>query len=370
MSAVAASTALVGVVVASPAQAAPNRSCTANVGNSGLSAAVVAHSGQRIAYRAINATGCDIGIYVGQGVSHVRIDGVWVTGAGFQGIFAEKTSHISIEHSVVTDGGWKTIDPTAPPLAGNGLHSYVGQSFAISLFGVSHSTVRGNLVFNNGRGGIGVMDNGANDPGHLSMAPYQNPSAAPVDASYDSVVGNRTWANYNGCGLVAATQNFGGSLSHLMLADNTIAGQGLSMTKGADVGGLVVAADPPDSSVSNVSVRGNRVTNSVEGGVVVNAEAFNSFTKDVTVEGNRLSGNNWGAQEAPKTAGVVVFENPGWNAQPVPPQAKAPVNINTVITRNFITSQFYGIWATGNQAPKVRWNYIRVTAGGMPVSIG
>lgn len=358
---VAASTALLGVS-AGVAQAAPASTCTPNVGNSGLSAAVVAHPHQRIAQRHIDATGCDIGIYVGQGVSHVRIDSVSVSGANFQGIFAEKTSHLTVQDSVVTDNGFHTTDPAAPPLPGSGVKSYVGQSFAISLFGVSHSTVRDNKVFNNGRGGIGLMDNGANDPGTIT----QNPSAPLVSSSDDTIVGNRTWANYSGCGIVAATQNFGGRLSDLTIAGNRIIGTGLSATMGPDIGGIVVAADLPNSSVRDVSVRDNRVTDSFEGGVIVNAEAFNSWTRNVRVTANRISGNNWGDLEAPATAGVIVFEAPG----AVPPGTNAPVNLGTVVAGNTITSQFYGIWSTGNRPPKVWKNHIRVTTGGTPIFIG
>lgn len=324
---------------------------------------MVAGTHQRIAYRTINASQCDIGIYVGAGITNVTINGVKVSGAKFQGIFAEKTSHLTIENSRVFNNGWHTIDPAAPPLP-SGVHSYVGQSFAISVFGVSHATLSGNVVFDNGRGGIGVMDNGANDPGSIN----QHPNAHPVASTHVSVVGNRMWGNDNGCGLVAATQNFGGSLSDLRLTGNKIVGTGAS-SRGVDVGGLVVAADLPYSSVNHVSVQGNTVTGSVEGGVVVNAEAFSSWTNDVSVRSNTLSGNNWGHQEAPQTAGVIVFENPGWNTNPLPPGAKAPVNKHTVIERNTITEQFYGIWATGHQAPTISKNHIRVTPGGSQIVI-
>ena len=79
-----------------------------------MSAAVVAHSHQRISHRVVNATGCDIGIYVGAGARHVAILHTRVTGANFQGIFAEKTSHLRISGSTVTGNAFHTIDPSAP----------------------------------------------------------------------------------------------------------------------------------------------------------------------------------------------------------------------------------------------------------------
>lgn len=324
-----------------------------------MSAAVVARSNQRITHRNIR-TRCDIGIYVGPSVSHVTIDSVRVSGANFQGILAENTSHLTIRNSTITGNGFNTIDPSAPALPGNGLHSYVGQAFGISLFGVSYSTVQRNRVNDNGRGGIGIMDNGANNPGTIT----QDPNALLVASTHDTVIGNWMSANYGGCALVAATQNFSGHLSDLALAGNTITGTGFSHAHGPDVGGIVVAANLPNSSVRNVAVYGNKVSNSLEGGVIVNAEAFNSSTRNVFVTNNVLAGNNYGRAEAPDTAGVIVDANPEAG---IPPQQHAPQNVLTVVAHNTITKQFYGIWSTGNYRPITFANHIHVTSGGVPI---
>lgn len=357
-----------GALGAGAAVAAPSASsCTANVDGSGLSAAVVASSGETIANQTINAAPCDIGIYVGDGISNVTIRSVTVEGANYQGIFAQDASYVSVEHSTITDNAFGTLstDPNAPVLP-SGVKSYVGQSFAISLFGVSHATVADNTVYNNGRGGIGVMDNGPNDPGTIT----QNPSAQLTPSSYVTVTGNRTWANYNGCGIVAATQNFAGNLSHLLIAGNRITGTQTNFgeigANGADVGGIVVAADPPESSVTDALVSGNSVSSSFEGGVIVNAEAFDSFTQNVYVLDNQVSGNNWGAQEAPNTAGIVVYANPD-ALQQAPPMASAPQNIGTVVAGNHASDQFYGIWTLGSN-PLIFGNHIKVTAGGTPIA--
>jgi parallel beta-helix repeat protein len=338
-----AATAVVWPVAASAASA-----CTPNVAGSRLSAAVVAKSGQTIADRTI-ATSCDIGIFIGPGTSRVTVNHVTVTGAHYQGILAENASHIIVENSTITGNGFHTINPHAPALPGSGLHSYVGQSFAISMFGVTSSTVRGNTVNNNGRGGIGVMDNGANNPGTIA----QNRSAKLVGSAGVSVTNNTLTANYNGCGVVAATQNFGGHLTNIVITGNTITGTGMDKTKGPDTGGIVVAADLPNSTVRNALVSGNTVTKSFEGGVIVNAEAPNSATSNVMIVGNTLSANNWGKLEAPSTAGVVVFGGPG------------AANVATNVTGNTITGQFYGIWASGNSAPTVFGNTIRVLPKGV-----
>lgn len=359
-----ASTSLLGLVAASPAHA-DGPMCTPDVGGSGLSAAVVAHAHQTIAGQLVDAAGCDIGIYVGPGATHVTITGSTVENANFQGIFAERTSHLRVAGSTVTGNGFHSTDPSAPPLEGSGVKSYVGQSFAISLFGVSHSSVVGNWVHDNDRGGIGVMDNGANDPGWLQQ--NQNPDAPLVPSTYDVVAGNHTWANYHGCGIVAATQNFGGQLSHLQITNNTISGTiGQFTSNGPDIGGIVVAADPPESSVDNVNVMGNSVSESFEGGIIVNAEAFNSSTNRVTVSANTVTANNWGDLEAPQMAGVLVYANPA----PIPPGTNAPRNVATTVTGNTIDAQFYGIWSLGDFAPKTAGNTISVTPGGIPIFHG
>lgn len=359
-----ASTALLGLAYAAPAHA-DVFTCTPDAGGSGLSAAVVAHAHQTIADRTIDATGCDIGIYIGPGATHVTVAGVTVENANFQGIFAERTAYVRVEDSTVRGNGFHTTDPSAPPLEGSGVHSYVGQSFAISLFGVSHSAVLGNTVYDNGRGGIGLMDNGANDPGWMMQ--HQNPDAPLVASTYDVIAGNRTAANYGGCGIVAATQNFGGHLANLQITNNTISGTiGAFTPNGPDIGGIVVAADLPDSSVSNVNVTGNSVSQSFEGGIIVNAEAFNSSTNAVHVVGNTVTANNWGHLEAPEMAGVLVYANPA----PIPPGTNAPRNVGTIVTGNTLAEQFYGIWSLGDFAPKTAGNTISVTPGGTPIFHG
>jgi hypothetical protein len=341
-----------GVATAGSAEA--DASCTPNVGGTGLSAAVVATPRQTISHGTLDATGCDIGIYIGQGVRHVTIRSMTVTGANFQGIFAEKTSHVSITHSTITGNAFHTIDPKADPLPGSGVRSRVGQAFAISLFGVRYASVEHNRVYNNGRGGIGVMDNGPFDPG--AMMASQDPTAPLVLSSHIEVEHNRTWANYNGCGIVAATQNAGGYMTRLEISHNRITGTGFGAA-GPDIGGIVVAADPMQSKVTYADVEDNSVKGSFESGVLVNAEAPGSWTTAVHVHGNDLSGNNVGnLLPSGNTTGVIVFAAPG------------AANHRTRIWDNDISDQFYGVWTVGNFRPKIWDNDIDVTAGGVPIS--
>jgi hypothetical protein len=199
------------------------------------------------------------------------------------------------------------------------------------------------------------MDNGPFDPG--AMMQSQDPNAPLVRSSHVAIVDNDTSANYNGCGIVAATQNVDGSLRHVSIRDNTITGTGFGAA-GPDIGGIVVAADLPGSSVRHADVNGNEVRDSFEAGLIVNAEAPGSWTDAVHLYDNEVSGNNVGHLEAPDTAGVVTFAAPG------------AMNRRTMVMANHITDQFYGVWSRGDFPPKVFGNDIEVTPGGMPVSFG
>src|ERR1035441_6148255 len=74
-------------------------------GNTGLTAKVILTSNQQLTGTKIDATGCDIGIYVGPGTEKVVIRGVTVTGANEHGIFVQDASHVTIQYSVVTGNG-------------------------------------------------------------------------------------------------------------------------------------------------------------------------------------------------------------------------------------------------------------------------
>ncbi|HEU5006632.1 MAG TPA: right-handed parallel beta-helix repeat-containing protein, partial [Jatrophihabitantaceae bacterium] len=235
---------------------------------------------------------------------------------------------------------------------GSGVRSYVGQSFGISLFGVNHARIRGNHVTGNGRGGIGVMDNGANNPG----ARTQNPKAKLHGSSDVVIAQNSLSANYNGCAIVAATQNLSGHLSHLVIRNNVIRGVGMTET-GPDVGGIVIAANLPNSSVTDAIVSDNKVIRSFEGGVIVNSEAPGAHTNNIVVTGNQLRRNNFGKQEAPHTAGVVIFAAP----------APGTANRLVVVAGNSITGQFYGIWSSGSNNLRDFGNHIAVIGHGVRV---
>ncbi|MGH9062817.1 MAG: right-handed parallel beta-helix repeat-containing protein [Acidimicrobiales bacterium] len=337
--------ALAGVGLGAGAAGASASASCSPAGTTGLNAAVVATQGQTISDQTVAAGGCDVGIFVGPGVTGVEILHVTVTGGLDHGIFAEDTSGLVVQDSVVK---------------GNGLHidPRIGNPAGLELDGVSSSKIAGNTITGNNGGGFSLLDDGPFDPG----APAPGPKAL-VPSNNDAIAGNHLSANYGGCGIVLAVQNPGGSIAEDTVTGNVVTGTHTFGPAGPDVGGIVVAADSPGTGATHVSVSDNTVTGSFEGGVIVHAEAPHAHTIGVSVTGNTLSGNNWGLTNGPTAlTGVIV------SAGPVPPPNNA-FNDGTVVSGNKISGQYYGIWSEGAMPPTVSANTITVLPGGTPVFV-
>src|SRR5690348_4066802 len=63
-------------------------------GTTGLTTLMVAHSHQVISGKTIDATGCDVGIFVPPGSTNVVIMRDDVSGAGIHGIFVQDSSNV------------------------------------------------------------------------------------------------------------------------------------------------------------------------------------------------------------------------------------------------------------------------------------
>jgi hypothetical protein len=358
----------------------PGGTCVANAGGSGFSAAMVAHAGQTISRRTVNATGCDVGIYVD--APHVTISRVKVMGANDAGILVFDTHDVTVTRSDVSWNGFNS--PAEGPHSGPQVNGTLPQAFAISLFGVSDSIVTRNNVHDNGRGGIGIMDDGPSGPGRVVGGEGIPSTAVPV--SNVLVSRNVLWANYGGCAIVTSAFNAGNTVSNVTIDRNTVIGTGFTMgteamgneagEQIADVGGIVAQSNGNFSTVSDITISRNTVTNSVEAGVIVHAAAPGSHTAGVTVTHNKLSGNNMGAGETLQTTGVVVSVigpppgpicPPGSTDTTIPPcyfNNPGETNDNTVVSHNQISGQYYGVWTQGSSAPTMMRNHIKVTDGG------
>ncbi|HEV2369297.1 MAG TPA: right-handed parallel beta-helix repeat-containing protein, partial [Acidimicrobiales bacterium] len=327
VSALAGATAAGALVVgggwAGPAHAAPN--CVP-AGKSGLTAAMVATSGQTLTGQTVDGTGCDIGIYLAPGTSNVTIDTDTVSGANVHGIYGQEVTGITIQNSTVQNNGLKP-NPNIP------------EEKAIELDGVTNSTIKSNTVQNNvADGGIGVDDDGPNSPGAINGG-----SATPVRSSNVTVTGNNLPNNYGGCDIVAAAYNAGGGLDHITINGNNIPGKPgqFNPNAGPFIGQIVVANDFPGNAITNTTISNNTIVGSALAGIVLHANAPDDTESGTVITGNTISLNHWATPFGPpQLTGIAIQAEGG------PPGHVAAID-NTLIQGNAITNQYYGIWTKG-----------------------
>ena len=339
-------TPLVLVVQAAPATAASPTCLTA--GSTGLTATVLATTGQTISHQVIDASGCDIGIYVGTGVTGVTISGNTITHANDHAILAEDTSGITIKDNTVTDNG---LNPTPG----------IFDDKAVELVGTSNSTITDNTITDHwADGGIGVFDNGPMDSG----APRPGPST-PVPATADTISGNKLSSNFHGCGIVVSAHNPGGGITNITVNANTVIGApGVSGPHGPVIGGIVINAPRAHTALSDVTVSNNTITGAYIAGIALYAAGSGSTISSVRLTGNTMSGNDWG-----ETSGRVRPTAIAVAAYPTPPvkYMVPPTVTDTVITNNTITDEFYGVWLAYATNTISSPNNITTTPGGTAV---
>jgi hypothetical protein len=338
------------LLVSSPASAA---TCTGTTLPDGLTAKLVA-TGAAIQTQTVNATGCDIGIYVPSTVSSQVIggtsasDAVTITGANDTGIFAEDNSGLTVQNDTIQGNG---VNP------GKGIISFGG----VVLAGTNGATVESNTITNNGGGGVFVNDNGPVDPDVPGTG-----SGAQTPATNNSTENNTISANFGNCGIVYATHNSGGEINGGAISGNTITGSpGVFRATGPDVGGIVVATASAGALLTNVSVTTNTVSNSFEGGIIVHSHAPHDVVSNVSITGNTVGpNNNWGQTNGPPTtAGIIIGVD-----QLGVPAALAPQITTTSVTANTIMGQFYGLWMSGvTGITTTPSNTISVLPGGTPI---
>ena len=288
------------------APALAGASC-AQAGTTGLTAKVVATGGEHITGR-VDATGCDVGVYVGPGVTGVVISGATITGANDHAIFIEDTTRVVVEQSTITHNG-------LAPAKG------VGEAKAVALVGTRGVIVRDNLVTGNLHGGIEVNDDGSLDPG----AP--NPGT-PSPAVGNTISRNRVIGNVGDCGIVIAAYNPGQGVARNIVADNTVAD--------GEPGAIIVAADPPGASATDNAVLGNIVRGNLLPGIIVHSNAPNDTVTGTLVLDNTISGNGPDPEAAGKAGptkptGILVVGE------------VAPVT-GTDLVDNRISDEYWGIW--------------------------
>jgi nitrous oxidase accessory protein NosD len=270
-------------LLAGSALAAPSALAAGPLPN-GFTAKVIARSGQTIT-GPVDATGFDLGIYIGPGVHGVRVVRARVTGANAQGILVQDTSDVVIERSTV-EGNARNFP------------AQLGEVKAITLAGTRHVVVTRNTVDGNGDGGIGVYDDGLNSP--ATIAPVAV-ATTPIPGVGNVVSGNDIRDNVHGCGIVVSAKNPGGGVADTVVIGNTVTGFDPADGDQAPgtVGGIVVAGGSFGAvQVSRTVVLGNRITGGLIPGISLHAGAPGTIT------GTQLVGNRMARNGGTPTSGV------------------------------------------------------------------
>ncbi len=291
-------------------------------GHTGLSAAMVARAGQHIT-GTINATGCDVGVYVGSGLRGVVVSDAVVTGAGAHGIMVVDNSGTVIKDNTVNDSFSNIIDLTLLP-----------EVKSIILIGTTGARVVGN----SGAISIGVVDDGAVDAGAV------NPGIPSVSTE-NIVVGNHEGSviHHLDCVVALAAFNPGEGVIGNIVSGNVFPG------------GIVVSTDAADTASSGNVVEDNRLEGALLPGVIVHSNAAGDTIRDTVIKGNTLSQDaSFPICGLSRPAGIALI-------------AAAGVVSNTTISNNTITSEQVGVWIAGAAGTTLSGNAIVVPAGSISV---
>jgi parallel beta-helix repeat protein len=245
----------------------------------------------------------------GDSAAGTRVEGFTIRNSGLEGIYALRTSHVTIENDVLEhNDAYGTGNPLCTKH-----QSDCGE--AIHLQTVSDAVVRGNTVRNN-LGGILLTDE--TGPTHDN-----------------EIADNLVTDNAKDCGITlashwvdttaAATAAVAG-IYHNTVRSNTVSGSG-----GAGIG--IFAAGPGGAAWGNV-VEGNTTTGNKFAGLMIHGHAPHENVDGNVFRNNTVAGNGTDvlnpADHAP--AGISLFS------------AVVPIR-NTVISGNRISNEHFGIIA-------------------------
>ena len=304
-------------------------------GTTGLNALIIAHSGQTIT-GAVDASGCDIGIYVGPGVHGVTVARATVSGANDHGIFVQDTSHFVLRDSTITGNGVAPLscDFHAPPC--------ILEDKAVELAGVSQSLIVHNHFVDDYFGGLGIADDGPTSIGGDPGAPNGGTAHAAVG---NAVIGNLFEDVAGDCSVVIAAYDQGVGAYGNIVANNVILGS--APGTGPYVGQIVVATDGPNTAIGHTIVANNVVDGSILPGIVVHANVFGDVISNTVLVNNKLSDNglypsSFSTPNTPNdvpTGISIVAEGP-----PVNTLTPAPVITHTDVIADRVTNDGVGIW--------------------------
>jgi hypothetical protein len=285
----------------------------------GFTAKVVAYTGQVITGN-INATGYDVGIYIGPGIHDVKVNGATVSGANDEGILVQRAYNVVVEYSHIYGNA---VDP----------YSGLTEVKGLVLAGSTNCEVLYNLIEDNQHGGVSVLDDGSS----VVFAPTPIDST-PAAGNGNVLIGNDVKDNVGDCAIVLSAKNPGGGVSHNLVFGNTLTG---------GVNGLVVAG----GAFGPVVLQGNNIqANEITGGFIpgISIHAFGpGVITDTLLINNRLS-NNGAGEQSKDTTGIEIFAVP---------------NVGTIsgtrIVSDQISGDHFGVWHVGDTGTSVA----RLTGG-------
>jgi parallel beta-helix repeat protein len=302
----------------------------------GLTAKIVATSGQKIS-GTIDATGYDIGIYIGPGAYNVKVTGATVSGANDEGILVQDTSNIVITDSTISNNAINA-------------HEGLSEDKGIVLAGTTNVLVKNNTIEDNMRGGIALVDDGPNHPFALNTV-----ATIPIASTGNVIMGNLIKDNAFDCGLVVSAKNPGGGVSNNVISKNTVEVTNPFLGGMPRVGGIIVAG----GAFGPVQVMNNVILNNVVTGGLIPGISVHAFGPGAVISGTQLIGNvlsNNGAGElSGNTTGIEIGIVPG-------------VIINTQILSDTVSNDVYGVWAWNATSTHIA--HLQTTAVTTPVLTG
>jgi hypothetical protein len=286
----------------------------------------------------VNASGCDLGIYVGPGMDGVVIANATVTGANHHAILIQDASNVVIEDSLITGNGLK---PNGCPFqqGPSASNPCIVNDYEVLLAGTSNSVVRGNTVsFNTADGGIALTDDGPLNPGA--------PNPGNVHQSVGNVVThNLVEKNLVGCGINVALYNSGGSAIGNVVTWNLVIGD--SPGAGPYDGQIVVSTNGPGETLSGTFVYGNIIDGSSLPGIAVHANVPGDVISGTVIESNMFNNNGYyppsfASPNTPVAANGTVGIS--LVAEAAPGMTSPPTVTGTSIISNYMTNVKYGVW--------------------------
>ena len=295
-------------------------------GDTGLTSKIIAFGGQEITGY-VNATGCDVGIYVPPGANNVVIQRATISGANEHAILAMNVVGLLITGNTVT---------------GNGLviTSHVSDNKAIELVGTSDSIVSRNALSNNSQnGGIALVDDGPIDPGAPNPGNLSASSGNVVE--YNHIIATSPSES----GIVLAAYNAGAGVNDNLVLGNVILGNS-PRNPGPGNGQIVLAADGLGASLSNNTVAANIIDGSLLPGIVVQSNAPGDVVSNTVIADNNIvnnggytvGGSYTSTNDPINSTGIAVI------AEAAPHEASPPTVENTIVLNNIVTGNTFGIW--------------------------